>query len=110
MVLEFSNPIGPFFHYEPPTNETFGDQPHLKDPLDKKYMLVAKSNISPNAGEGAFAIRDIPTNTFFSLYGGMLYTPYQYQILEEQQNKLISKNRTVHSLINLVLKYQTSTF
>merc|ERR1719195_813699 len=56
-------------------------------------MLVAKSNISPNAGEGAFAIRDIPTNTFFSLYGGMLYTPYQYQILEEQQNKLISKNR-----------------
>ena len=35
-VLKFSQPHGPIYHYEEATNITFGDQPNLKDPLDKK--------------------------------------------------------------------------
>ena len=35
-TLEFSQPRGPFFHYEPPTNETFGD--HI-------YRMPWKRNI-----------------------------------------------------------------
>ena len=98
MMLEFSNPIGPFFHYEPPTNETFGDQPHLKDPLDKKFMYLKKSDISSVDDEGAFAVRDVLANTIFSLSGGMLYTPDQYQILQEKQKKFVLDNRVVHNL------------
>ena len=43
-VLKFSQPHGPVFHYEEATNVTFGDQPHLRDPLEKKYVYVKKSN------------------------------------------------------------------
>ena len=32
-VLEFDEPRGPVYHYEEPTNATFGDQPNLRDPL-----------------------------------------------------------------------------
>ena len=90
--LKFSNPHGPYFSYEPPTNKTFGDQPHLRDPLDKKYMNLKNSNIFPGAGEGAFATRDVPANTIFTPYGGMLYNQEQYKILDEKQNKTRLEN------------------
>ena len=60
---KFSEPIGPVFHYEEPTNDTFGDQPHLRDPLDKKYVYLKSSTTFDLAGEGAFAARDVPANT-----------------------------------------------
>ena len=90
--LKFSDPHGPYFYYEQPTNETFGDQPHLRDPLDKKYMYLKNSNIFPGAGEGAFATRDVPADTIFSPYGGMLYSKEQFKILDEKQYKSILEN------------------
>ena len=84
-ILKFSQPRGPIFHYEPPTNETFGDQPHLQDPLDKKYVVIRKSNISPDAGEGLFANRNVPANTIYSLYSGKLYQPKEIKILEMEK-------------------------
>ena len=66
-VLKLSQPHGPVFHYKEATNETFGDQPHLRDPLDEKYVYVKDSTL-PFAGEGLFAARDIPAKMNFVLY------------------------------------------
>ena len=90
--LKFSDPHGPYFYYEQPTNKSFGDQPNLRDPLDKKYMYLKNSNIFPGAGEGAFATRDVPADTIFSPYGGMLYTWKQREILDEKHNKTRLEN------------------
>ena len=43
-VLKFTEPRGPMFHYLEPTNSTFGDQPHLRDPLAKKYLYLKDSD------------------------------------------------------------------
>ena len=51
MELEFSEPRGPVYHYLKATNETFGDQPHLRDPLDKKYLYLKSSEEYPLAGK-----------------------------------------------------------
>ena len=70
-VLKFSDPIGPVYHYEAPTNVTLGDQPDLRDPLENKYMYIKKSEFK---GEGAFAARDLPPNLIYAQYAGFLYT------------------------------------
>ena len=92
-ILEFSQPIGPFFHYEPPTNETFGDQPHLQDPLEKKYVYLKHSNLFPEAGEGIFASRNVPANTVYAQYNGMLYNSKEHRILMDMKSKLISDKK-----------------
>ena len=48
--LEFSEPRGPMFYYLKPTNESFGDQPHLVDPISKKYVYLKDSEKFPLAG------------------------------------------------------------
>ena len=83
--LKFSQPSGPTFHYEAPTNVTFGDQPHLRDPLDKKYVSVKQSVKYPLAEEAAFASRDIPSNTVFVLYGGRLLNQEENEIMTERE-------------------------
>ena len=90
-VLKFSQPHGPIFHYEEATNVTFGDQPHLKDPLDKKYVFVKNSTI-PNAGHGIFAARDIPASINFVLYGGFLYNKEQSEMRDQEIDKRIREN------------------
>ena len=83
-VLKFGQPRGPIYHYEEPTNTTFGDQPHVRDPLDNKYLYLKDSNTFDTAGEGAFAAMDIPASTVFVLYGGMLYNSEQNKILQKK--------------------------
>jgi len=70
-VLKFSDPVGSVYHYEEPTNVTLGDQPHLRDPLENKYMYIKKSEFN---GEGAFAARDLPADLIYANYAGFLYT------------------------------------
>ncbi len=72
-ALEFSQPKGPKFHYEPPTQNTLGDQPLLRDPLDKKYVILKNSTRFPLAGEATYAARDVPKDTVFALYVGNLH-------------------------------------
>jgi hypothetical protein len=90
--VEFSPPKGPIFHYEEATNETFGDQPMLRDPLDKKYVHLMDSKMYALAGEGAHATRDIPANTVYVLYGGYILTKEQNQIFSDKTNELMAKN------------------
>ena len=50
---------------------------------------MKQSDIFPGVGEGAFATRDVPANTIYSLYGGMLYKGNnQINIYYEMQEKL----------------------
>ena len=65
------------FHYEEPTDTTFGDQPKLQDPLDKKYVYLKRSVSFDSAEEGTYAVRDIPANTKYVLYGGYIYDKEQ---------------------------------
>ena len=91
-VLIFSIPNGPEFHYEPATNITFGDQPHLRDPLDKKYVNIKESDTFDSAGEGAYATRDIPTNITYAVYGGYLYNKRQDSILRQRIQDKAKRN------------------
>ena len=97
-LLKFSQPSGPIYHYSPATNITFGDQPFLRDPLAKKYLYVKNSNDlivdeSAEESEGTFATRDVPANTVFVQYGGMLYDEYQNKILKIHNFKIRSDNK-----------------
>jgi len=58
----------------------------LQDPLDKKYVILKTSRAFPNASttEGAFASKDVPSQTVYSLYGGLLIT-------KEEGNELSAK-------------------
>ena len=62
MELEFSEPRGPVYHYLKATNETFGDQPHLRDPLDKKYLYLKNSEEYPLAGKDIYEICTMSQN------------------------------------------------
>ena len=59
MELNFSKPYEQdvFYHYKPPTNVSFGDQPQVPDELAIEYIEVKRSDIHM---DGLFAITDIP--------------------------------------------------
>ena len=91
MELEFNKPHGPIYHHEVPTNVTFGDQEHFRDPLDKKYVVLKNSDFFENAGEGAFAKMDVPTDTVFALYGGLLFDKEESEIFSNTFSDKIEK-------------------
>ena len=89
-ILEFTKPTGPIYHYEEATNVTFGDQPHLRDPLDKKYVYLKDS--SEAHGEGTFASRDVPADIIYVLYGGYVYNKEETKILKDRINQKAKKH------------------
>lgn len=91
-ILEFGPPTGPFYHYEEATNVTFGDQPLLRDPLDKKYVDLRDSAIFESAGEGAFAARDVKEGITYVLYGGRLLDKEQSEIANDKYIKTCKEN------------------
>lgn len=84
MMLEFTFPFGPFYHYDPPTKDSLGDQPLLGDPLDNRYVRVAPSGVG---GEGLFARTDIPPDTVVALMSGFVYTKEEMDKLKSEQRK-----------------------
>ena len=91
-ILEFSQPHGPIYHHLEPTNSSFGDQPHLRDPLAKKYIYLKRSEVFPTAEEGLFASKDIEPNVVFVQYAGMLFDQYQNHIHQTKVNQIIEQN------------------
>ena len=76
-----------------PTNSSFGDQPHLRDPLNKKYVNVKNSEILPTTEEeGLFALKDIQPNTVIVLYSGMIFDDYQRQIYTDEKFQIKHRN------------------
>ena len=61
-----------------------------EDALDKKYMLIRKSE--EGEGEGAYATRDIPKGSIIAIYGGYLLTVEEFNNLTvfqtEEREKL----------------------
>ena len=72
-ILTFSRPNGPFFHYEEPSSENFGDQPLEMDPLDKKYLVIKNSTSFDSAGQGAFAVRKIEKSQCLAIFSGVIF-------------------------------------
>ena len=51
MILHFSQPMGPKYHYMKPSGDSFGGEPNLRDPLAKKYVYLKQSHDIPIAGK-----------------------------------------------------------
>ena len=105
-MLEFSAPLSSTaeeYHFERPTSETFGDQPLILDPLDKRYVQLGESGI--NTGEksqgigqnGAFANIDITPGTVISHINGYIFNEMESKILMKKQAKLIHKKKEFYN-------------
>ena len=72
--IQFGTPEHPeiFYHYKPPTNQSFGDQPLVNDEIGEEYLEIR--SIDGYKGEGLFAKVDIPQNTMIAQYGGFRIT------------------------------------
>ena len=72
--IQFSTPAHPeiSYHYKPPNNQSFGDQPLVNDEIGEEYLEI--KNIDGYKGEGLFAKVDIPPNTLIAQYGGFRIT------------------------------------
>ena len=98
-VLKFSRSEGPFYHYSPATEETFGDEPLVGDPLDNRYIDVKVSEKYPLAGEGAFARHEVPPRTIYSLYGGKIYSEESYGEFKTQaMNEFRQRRLKIHQV------------
>ncbi len=39
VVTKYSEPSGPYFYYDPPTNESYGaGPPNVRDPYERKWL------------------------------------------------------------------------
>ena len=81
VASEFTKPLSDYeFHYDPPTNASFGGGSlEVGDPFELKNAVIKQSSV-PNSGKGIFAIRDLPENVpacYFSLYLYNLNGQYQ---------------------------------
>ena len=110
-VLKFTKPQGPVFHYKEATNISFGDQPDIKDPLDQKYVYLKQSTIE-SAGQGLYAVKDIPANIHFVNYAGYLYDKKQYDLWLQPLMKKKEENGWIldEPLWHNEFQYQTTMF
>lgn len=104
--LKFSEPTGPMFHYDPPNEESLGDEPligikmfynfffshktqafsfFVADPLDDYYVEIRPYSEIPGGGEGSFAKVDIPKGTVFSIFSGYVYKAEHSNKLREKE-------------------------
>lgn len=81
-VVEFSAPEGPTFKFDPPTEESFGDSPLVRDPYEEKMVKLSQSGDST----GVFATTDIPQpGSLVSLYSGLMYNTQGARSIREFQ-------------------------
>ena len=47
VVTKYSEPSGPFFYYDPPTNESYGaGPPNVRDPYERKWLDLVRLDCS----------------------------------------------------------------
>ena len=56
------------YHYKPPTEDTFGDQPQVQDELGEEYLEVKR--FDDVKGDGLVAKIDIPESSLIAQFGG----------------------------------------
>ena len=69
MTFKYSKPIEEdvFYHYSPPNETTFGDQPQLADEVSVENVEVKPSKVH---GNGVFSTKDIEEGKVIIQYGG----------------------------------------
>jgi hypothetical protein len=46
IVKKYSEPSGPFFYYDPPTNESYGAGPqNIIDPYERKWLDLVRNSL-----------------------------------------------------------------
>ena len=103
-IIEFSNSSSSCsssdeeYHFERPTFNSFGDQPLMIDPLDRKYVRLGISNINTKEKSriieqnGAFANIDIPPGTVFAHNNGYILSKNQ-RITSIHTGKMLLGNK-----------------
>ena len=128
-IIEFSSAnSSQSYHFKRPNIDSYGDQPFVLDPLDKKYIDIARSTIDTNESSqennenGAFAKVDIPPRTIISHNNGQIIDPkdkkarntakrnllkYIEMDLNEKNKSKEEVNEKVRVTKEDLLKYQT---
>ena len=70
LKAEISAPPATSFSYAPSDRERLYVNYKQKDPYESERVEVRKSTVK-NAGDGVFAVRDLPANTFVCFYHGI---------------------------------------
>ena len=92
-LVKFSLPDerSPFFRFDPASNEAFGRNPHLRDPMEAKQVEVRCSNV-PNSGEGVFALKDLDVGDKIAFYSVLRFNEEQLSIYRENCHEDESKS------------------
>ena len=75
---------------------TLGDQPNLRDPLEKKYFSIKKSEFT---GEGAFATRVLYMSSSFCLLG-----VESHDFSHDEKERSACKTEQNHKMTTILLK------
>ena len=96
-ILEFSSTSSSqSYHFKRPTIDSYGDQPFVLDPLDKKYINIASSTIDTkessqeNNENGAFANVDIPPRTVIAHNNGKISNPKETKALNSANRNFLN--------------------
>ena len=83
-VSKYTDPSGPVFYYEAPTNVSFGaGPPGVRDPFERKWVELSKSQI-PGSGEGVILKQKPLGSMYVSLYCGYMYNLEQKIIYSQK--------------------------
>ena len=111
LKLEFSQPYGPEFYFNPSTNETIGEMPLVPDPYEAITVKVDASGV-PNAGLGLFAVRNIKKGEVLSFYNGFRFvgnekiTLHHEKCIKDVEVGETIEIRTMKCLKNRVTAYR----
>ena len=61
------------YSYCPSTRDDIQCPLHWRDPYEVQHMVVRQSNIE-GGGDGAFAVRNLPSGTLVAFYNGVRFT------------------------------------
>ena len=69
-VADFSKPTGPSLKYSRATKTSMGENLLASDPYERRMIVCRRSDVD-GAGEGLFAVRDLPVGTIAAFYNGV---------------------------------------
>ena len=61
--------------------------------MENRYIELKASKSIPEAGEGSFAKEDIPPNTIYALYGGLILNKSDIDEYTIERNKVYKANK-----------------
>ena len=92
MTFEYSKPMedGISYHYNPPNETSFGDQPLVADEVALEYVEVKPSKVH---GNGVFAAKNIEKDTIVLQYGGFRSDKGNFMLPKNKAQTLLNAYR-----------------